>query len=85
MFSSRAIIRATRAAAPQRVASRVVASSQTRGYATPAADSKPPVALYGLDGTYASALVRLQPVISDWNLSRNQLVVLEVAEVMESS
>lgn len=31
--------------------------SQLRSYATPAAvDSKPPVAVYGLDGTYASAL-----------------------------
>jgi len=29
-----------------------------RGYATPTVDSKPPVAIYGIDGTYASALVR---------------------------
>jgi len=57
MISSRAILRATRAAAPTRIATlRVIASSQIRGYATPAADSKPPIALYGLDGTYASAL-----------------------------
>lgn len=59
MFSSRAILRATRATAPQRMASRVAASSQSRGYATPAVDAKPPMALYGVDGTYASALVRL--------------------------
>ena len=29
-----------------------------RTYAAPAADTKPPVALFGLDGTYANALVR---------------------------
>jgi F-type H+-transporting ATPase subunit O len=59
MLSSRAILRATRASAPQRIAvPRVIASSQIRSYATPAtADSKPPKALYGLDGTYATALV----------------------------
>ncbi|RQM05343.1 hypothetical protein DH86_00001888 [Scytalidium sp. 3C] len=35
----------------------MVIAPQIRSYATPAAqDSKPPVALYGLDGTYASAL-----------------------------
>ncbi|KAN0112700.1 OSCP domain containing protein [Hyaloscypha variabilis] len=58
MLSSRAILRATRAAAPQRIAAtRAIASSQVRSYATPAAvDSKPPKALYGLDGTYATAL-----------------------------
>jgi len=58
MFSSRAILRATRAAAPSRIAvSRAAATSQIRSYATPSTqDSKPPVALYGLDGTYASAL-----------------------------
>ena len=60
MLSSRAVLRATRAAAPQRVAvPRAIASSQIRSYAAPASvDSKPPKALYGLDGTYASALVR---------------------------
>jgi hypothetical protein len=60
MLSSRTIFRATRAAASQRIAvPRAIASSQIRSYATPAAaDSKPPKALYGLDGTYASALVR---------------------------
>ncbi|KAI9724700.1 MAG: ATP synthase F0 subcomplex subunit OSCP atp5 [Chrysothrix sp. TS-e1954] len=30
--------------------------SAVRSYATPAADTKPPVALFGVDGTYASAL-----------------------------
>lgn len=67
MFSSRAILRATQAASPARVSvSRAIASTQARTYATPAtADAKPPKALYGLDGTYASALVR--------QLQKNQL------------
>lgn len=67
MYTSRAVLRASRAA-PSRIAiPRAIAAgsgSQARGYATPAAassqaDSKPPKALYGLDGTYATALVRL--------------------------
>lgn len=53
MFTSRTFLQASRRAA---VAPRAFA---IRSYATPAAaDVKPPVALYGLDGTYASALVR---------------------------
>jgi len=60
MFSNRALLSASRAtatASSRVVAPRAVFSSQIRNYATPAAaDSKPPVALYGLDGTYASAL-----------------------------
>ncbi|KAE8445450.1 ATP synthase F0 subcomplex subunit OSCP atp5 [Mollisiaceae sp. DMI_Dod_QoI] len=57
MLSSRAILR-VRASASQRViASRAIPASQFRSYATPAApDAKPPIALYGLDGTYATAL-----------------------------
>lgn len=69
MLSSRAILRVARASASQRVAApRVLAASQIRSYAAPAPapaagspDSKPPVALYGLDGTYATALVRPLP------------------------
>ncbi|KAK2625736.1 hypothetical protein QTJ16_005048 [Diplocarpon rosae] len=60
MLSSRAILRTTRAPASRRIAApRVIAHSQIRSYAAPAAaapDSKPPIALYGLDGTYATAL-----------------------------
>ncbi|TAQ89137.1 hypothetical protein B7494_g2524 [Chlorociboria aeruginascens] len=56
MLSTRAIFRASRASTPQRIIT-PRALAQSRTYATPAApDSKPPVALYGLDGTYASAL-----------------------------
>jgi len=53
-----------RTAAPQRAI-----LSQTRSYAAPAGGApaapgnvKPPVALFGLDGTYATALVRPIPV-----------------------
>ncbi|CAG8956900.1 hypothetical protein HYFRA_00012355 [Hymenoscyphus fraxineus] len=57
MFTNRALLRATRATSS--ISQRVVVprASLARNYATPAAaDSKPPVALFGLDGTYASAL-----------------------------
>lgn len=54
MFS-RPAFRAVRAAAPQRTLARIPA----RSYAAAAAQEvRPPVAVYGLDGTYASALVR---------------------------
>ena len=60
MFSSKALTTAFRAGAPRApIAARVAA---TRSYAQAAAPSsaatKPPVALFGIDGTYASALVR---------------------------
>jgi F-type H+-transporting ATPase subunit O len=55
MFSSRAIVRVARSAAS---APRAFAAPAIRTYAASAQDSKPPVALYGLDGTYAGALVR---------------------------
>ena len=55
MLSRQALLRSVRAAAAQRAA-----VSQTRAYAAAAASEKvkPPVALFGLDGTYATALVR---------------------------
>lgn len=55
MLSRQALLRSARAAAPSRVI-----ASQARFYAAPAAPEhvKPPVALFGLDGTYATALVR---------------------------
>ncbi|MCJ1274736.1 ATP synthase F0 subcomplex subunit OSCP atp5 [Puttea exsequens] len=43
----------SRAAAPRYV---VAAAPATRLYATAAPDARPPIAIYGLDGTYASAL-----------------------------
>lgn len=77
MFSSRAILTATRAAAPQRVlAPRVLASSQIRSYATPQpASVQPPIALFGLDGTYATALVRPDIPIPRLCIPRSHLAV----------
>lgn len=55
MLSRQVLLRSARAAAPSRAL-----ASQVRFYAAPAASEnvKPPVALFGLDGTYATALVR---------------------------
>ena len=51
MFSQRALLRCT---AQQSFAAPRIAA---RGYAAAAANTKPPVALFGIDGTYANALV----------------------------
>ncbi|KAL1884368.1 hypothetical protein VTK73DRAFT_62 [Phialemonium thermophilum] len=53
MFSRQVFLRSLRAAAPRRAV-----FSQTRSFAAAASSQevKPPVALYGLDGTYATAL-----------------------------
>ena len=55
-------MRSIRAAAP----ARTIARAPVRTYAAPASASaqqevKPPIAVYGLDGTYATALVRRTP------------------------
>ena len=63
MFSRQAF-RAVRAAAPQRTLARVPARSYA---AAPAQEVRPPVAVYGLDGTYATALVR-QPIFYETHL-----------------
>lgn len=67
MFSRQALLRSARTAAPQRTL-----LGQTRTFAAPASSGKvkPPVALFGLDGTYATALVRLPQLA--------QLVALEL-------
>jgi F-type H+-transporting ATPase subunit O len=60
MFSRQALLRSARAAAPQRAI-----LGQTRAFAAAAPSStervQPPVALFGIDGTYATALVRPPP------------------------
>merc|ERR1711879_119492 len=54
MSAARAFSTAFRAGAPRApIAARYVA---TRSYAAAASSTKPPVALFGVDGTYASAL-----------------------------
>jgi hypothetical protein len=52
---SRQVLRSMRSAAPR-------VSQPTRAFASATDSVKPPVAVYGLDGTYATALVRLSPV-----------------------
>ncbi|EAS34192.1 ATP synthase F1, delta subunit [Coccidioides immitis RS] len=54
MLSSRVVQASLRASAQQ--FSRRAAINGVRTYAAPAQDSKPPVALFGVDGTYANAL-----------------------------
>ncbi|KAF2873089.1 ATP synthase delta subunit-domain-containing protein [Massariosphaeria phaeospora] len=58
MFSARAVSSAFRAGAPRApIAARVAATRSYAAVATPSsASTKPPVALFGIDGTYASAL-----------------------------
>ncbi|KAI9880703.1 MAG: ATP synthase F0 subcomplex subunit OSCP atp5 [Pleopsidium flavum] len=60
MLSSRAIFPISRAAASRATISSCIAVApfgvRTYAQAAPTPDSKPPVALFGLDGTYASAL-----------------------------
>ena len=57
MFS-RQVFRTVRAAGPQRAVT--LRATPVRSFAAAAADNtQPPIAVFGLDGTYASALVRL--------------------------
>lgn len=58
---ARAGLRATQFSVP-----RTAAVNGIRSYATPAQDTRAPVALFGVDGTYASALVctSIAPVLS---------------------
>lgn len=58
---ARAGLRATQFSVP-----RTAAVNGIRSYATPAQETRAPVALFGVDGTYASALVctSIAPVLS---------------------
>ena len=62
MFSARLARVGLRASAQQFSAPRTAALNGLRTYATPAAQEvKPPVSLFGVDGTYATALVCIPP------------------------
>lgn len=62
MFKGRVLSQSFRAAAAPRAP--LVSRASIRGYASPAdAATKPPVALFGVDGTYASALVCAIPYV----------------------
>ncbi|KAL4933463.1 F1F0 ATP synthase subunit 5 [Aspergillus undulatus] len=56
MFSARLARAGLRASAQQISAPRTAALNGLRTYATPAQEIKPPVSLFGVDGTYATAL-----------------------------
>ncbi|PWY71668.1 OSCP-domain-containing protein [Aspergillus heteromorphus CBS 117.55] len=56
MFSVRVARAGLRASAQQFSVPRTAALNGLRTYATPAQDVKPPVSLFGVDGTYATAL-----------------------------
>ncbi|KAF2464963.1 ATP synthase subunit 5 [Lindgomyces ingoldianus] len=57
MFTNRALSTALRAGAPRApIAARITATRSYAAAAPPSASTKPPVALFGVDGTYASAL-----------------------------
>lgn len=58
MLPARFVRAGLRATAQQFSVPRTAALNGVRTYATPAQDVKPPVALFGVDGTYATALVR---------------------------
>lgn len=58
MLSARLARAGLRATAQQFSVPRTAALNGLRTYATPAKDVQPPVALFGVDGTYATALVR---------------------------
>lgn len=58
MFS-RQVLRSARAAAPQRAIT--LRAAPVRSFAAAANEGQPPVTVFGVDGTYASALVRARP------------------------
>lgn len=76
MFS-RQVFRTVRAAAPQRALA--VRATPVRTFAAAAAnESQPPIAVFGVDGTYASALVRIpftyrRPMVPRGELTRRPL------------
>ena len=69
MSAARAFSTAFRAAAPRApIAARVAGIRNYAAAAPTGAANKPPVALFGVDGTYASALVRLsEQQLARWN------------------
>jgi hypothetical protein len=63
MLAGRLALQAARSAAPR---ASIASRAAVRSYATPAAGQptgKPPIALFGIDGTYATALVCLRIVL----------------------
>lgn len=63
MMSARVARAGLRATTQQFAVPRTAALNGLRTYATPAQEVKPPVSLFGVDGTYATALVCKTPVV----------------------
>lgn len=76
MFS-RHVLRSVRAAAPQRALA--LRAAPVRSFAAAASEesARPPVAVFGLDGTYATALVRAESLSCErvWTLQLVEVVV----------
>ncbi|EEP81543.1 ATP synthase F1, delta subunit [Uncinocarpus reesii 1704] len=82
MLSARVAQASLRASAQQ--FTRRAAVNGIRTYATPAQDSKPPVALFGIDGTYANALrdAKLTTILNAPTLSQGDKAQI-VAELQK--
>lgn len=71
--------RAVRAAVPKAHVGRpIIAGPAFRSYAT-ATDSKPPIQVFGVDGTYASALVGLFPASEALKANAHSVIVGEAS------
>jgi hypothetical protein len=76
MSAARAFSTAFRAAAPRAPIAARVGGIRSYAAAAPATGSanKPPVPLFGVDGTYASALVRLPgPQLAGWKMLEDEM------------
>jgi len=83
MLSSRVAAQAARLSAPR--ASMAVRTPLIRTYAT-AADTKPPIPMYGVDGTYASALVRGHILrVEDGHTFKDHIILELLANVYSPS
>ncbi|KAJ0422806.1 ATP synthase delta subunit-domain-containing protein [Aspergillus carlsbadensis] len=76
MFSVRLARAGLRASAQQLSVPRTAALNGLRTYATPAQEVKPPVSLFGVDGTYASALYTASAKSSSLDATSKALINL---------
>ncbi|CEL00693.1 ATP synthase delta subunit-domain-containing protein [Aspergillus pseudodeflectus] len=79
MFSVRLARAGLRASAQQFSVPRTAALNGLRTYATPAQEVKPPVSLFGVDGTYASALYTASAKSSSLDATSKALINLGAA------
>ncbi|GAM84392.1 hypothetical protein ANO11243_023860 [Dothideomycetidae sp. 11243] len=81
MLSNRLVARAARMSTPR---AQFVPSIATRTYAA-AANSKPPVALFGVDGTYASALLDKVADAQQYTAAAKSDTLEPVAKILDST